>query len=187
MPDRSYYPDSDSDPSSVFIETTSDPAQFMKDTLLVASYRQAARNADIPVQHTYGNEGQTLQFRNAAERQLVEDKVRESERSLIHTETFTRDHQHPYYMRAWTEVVEEAMQGREHPVTGINICEELEPNPQAFVTFPDMETKRLFMNLDRDGAFTEYAVARCNHLMREAELDPRDPMSLLHKGQSVSA
>ena len=178
MPDRSYYPSDPEMSDSIFIETTSDPGQFMKDSLLVASYRDAARNANIPVNHTFGAEGQTLQFQTAADKLQVEEIVRESENSLVHTETITKDHQHPYYVQAWGKVVDNAMAGREHPVD-VNVCEDLAPDPQVFVMFPDQETKQLFDNLNRDGFFTEFAVLECRTMMQKDGIDAKGPASVI--------
>ncbi len=161
MPDRSYYPDADQ--SSIFIETTSDAAQFMKDSLLVASYRSAAQSAGVPINHTFDGKGQTIAFRNASDRAEVEESLN----SLSHIERFDQG-EDPSYIKAWSYIVPELLAGRGHEVsTDIKLEDQ-----QVAVTFANDDAKQAFTNAERNGDFIEFALNRQRLMSKLLDVEP---------------
>ena len=159
MPDRSYYPEADAD-NEIFIETTSDPSQFMKDSLLVASYRSAAQSAGVPINHSFNRDGQTLAFRSAEERQEVEDRLS----SLSHIENFSGDYSDTY-IQAWQDVVPALMEKRGFPLSSIEYDSSTK---QVSIKFDSPAAKEAFAELDAGSDFIDHALDRAKLLERNA-------------------
>lgn len=157
MPDRSYYPDADNE---IFIETSSDPSQIIRDSVLVASYRSAASTAGVPMSHTFNSDGQTLAFRSAEERQEVEDRLN----GLSHVENFAGDYS-ATYIQAWQDVVPALMEKRGFPLSSIEYDADTR---QVSIKFDSPAAKEAFAEMDAGSEFIDHALDRARLLERNA-------------------